>query len=67
MQTRWLPTLNPSGKVVGQGGDEHLGQDADGTGQSGSQAQALWLMCDPASWGLGFLYLSLAQQPMEAC
>lgn len=41
MQTRWLPTLNPSGKVVGQGGDEHLGQDADGTGQSGSQAQAV--------------------------
>lgn len=41
MQTLWLPTLNPSGKVVGQGGDEHLGQDADGTGQSGSQAQAL--------------------------
>lgn len=41
MQTLWLPTLNPSGKVVGQGGDEHLGQDADGTGQSGSQAQAV--------------------------
>lgn len=41
MQTLWMPTLNPSGKVVGQGGDGRLGQDADATGPSGSQAQAV--------------------------
>lgn len=54
MQTLWVPTLNPSGKVVGQGGDGRLGQDADATGPSGSQAQAVWLTCFPASRGLRF-------------
>lgn len=41
MQTLWVPTLKPSGEVVDQGGDERLGQGADGPGQSGSQAQAV--------------------------